>query len=438
MTPTLDKKTKKASDTASRFIKGLANAIEPRNFTIRLWDGTALGPTHGEISHLTIHFHDPFAIRQMFWSPDSLSLGEAYIAGSLDVEGPMQALFPIADSLVQYQSGLLQKIHYAKMLLSIPKPSLSSKQEWKPATLNGDPWSRERVRNATNFHYSFPNGFWRLWLDQEMVYSCAYFRFPDTPLDTAQVDKLDYICRKLRLCRGETLLDMGCGWGGLVLHATKYYGVKALGVTLSPNQAEYACSRLKEEKLEDRSCVRVHDFRDVKEREPFDKIASVGAVEHIPESRLPEYFRLVWNMLKPGGLFFNQGITLNPTRPMRPGKAFLDKYIFPDHHLATIGETLEASEQVGFEVRDVENLREHYVSTLEHWHDRLDANQGVAERITNPMTFRAFKLYLAGTAHEFREGRVHLQQSIFLKPGESGSTSPQTRAAWYSSMAERT
>lgn len=184
MKSTFDKKTKEASNNASGFIKSLAKTIEPRNFTIRLWDGTLLGPTHGETSNLTIQFHDPFAIRQMFWSPSSLSLGEAYIAGSFDVDGPMQALFPIADSIVQHQSGLLQKIHYAKMLLSITKPARSSKQGWKPASLNGDPWSRERVRNTINFHYNLPNEFWRLWLDQEMVYSCAYFRCPEVPLDT--------------------------------------------------------------------------------------------------------------------------------------------------------------------------------------------------------------------------------------------------------------
>jgi cyclopropane-fatty-acyl-phospholipid synthase len=432
MTPTLDKKTKKVSNNASRFIKSLANVIEPRNFTIRLWDGTLLSPAHGEISKLTIQFHDPFAIRKMFWSLSSFSLGEAYIVGSFDVEGSIREIFPIADSLVQHQPGFLQKIHHARMLLSIPKSTISSKQGWKSATLNGDPWSPKRVNKAINFHYDLPAEFWQQWLDKEMVYSCAYFRSPENTLDIAQVDKLDYICRKLRLCRGETLLDMGCGWGGLIVHATKYYGVKALGVTLSPNQAEYVCSRIKKEKLEDRSCVRVCDFRDVKEKEPFDKIASVGAVEHVPESRLQEYFQLVWNLLKPGGLFFNQGITRNPTRPLRPGKAFLDNYIFPDHHLVTIGETLEASEQVGFEVRDVENLREHYVSTLEHWHDRLDANQGAVEQITNPMTFRAFKLYLAGTAHEFCKGRVHLQQSLFFKLSNTICTSPRTRSALYS------
>ena len=271
--------------------------------------------------------------------------------------------------------------------------------------------------------------FWRLWLDSQLVYSCAYFEKPDATLDEAQVAKLDLVCRKLRLQPGERFLDMGCGWGALICHAAKHYGVQAVGVTLSPRQAEQASKRIHELGLGENCRVEVRNFFDVEELGPFDKIASVGAVEHVQS--LDRYFDYAFQLLAPGGWFLNHGITTAPTNPLRAGNSFLDRYVFPDYHLASIGETVEAAERAGFDVRDVENLREHYACTLDHWHERLVHARAEVERVTDEVRYRIFDLYLAGSAYEFRVGRLHLHQTLLFKPKPGESFAPQTRHEWY-------
>ena len=418
-------------EKAEKFLRLLTETLAVSGLEIRLWNGAMWCTGSEGTPNITLTFHDPYAVRQMFLRPSSLSLGEGYITGAFDVEGDMNELFHLADALTYFKQSLYQKSQLVQYLLAIPERHTSDEEGWNPANITGAPESRERVRTAINFHYDLPIEFWRQWLDPSMAYSCAYFRAPESSLEKAQEDKLDYICRKLDLRPGETFLDMGCGWGSLIIHAAKHYGVQALGVTLSPRQVDFAHARIQKLGLPKEARARICDFRDMKDEGPFDKIASVGAIEHVPESQLSDYFSLTYALLKPNGVFFNQGITRNPTRPMRPGKEFLDKYVFPDHHLATIGETLNAAEQAGLEVRDVENLREHYVSTLNHWRYRLESHQYFIEQVTNPQTYRVFKLYLAGTAYEMLKGRVHLYQSLFVKPGSSTSVSPKTRSAWY-------
>ena len=418
-------------EKAEEFLRLLTESLAVSGVGIRLWDGTSWCTGHKGLPKITLVFHDPYAVCQMFLRPSSLSLGEGYISGAFDVEGDMNELFALADSLTYFKPSLYQKSQFVQYLLAIPQQHMSEEEGWDPANFTGTSASRERLRMAINFHYDLPVEFWRQWLDQSMAYSCAYFRSPESSLDTAQEDKLDYICRKLDLRPGERFLDMGSGWGSLIIYAAQHYGVHALGVTLSPKQVDFAHARIQELGLQEKAHVKICDFRDIKDEGPFDKIASVGAIEHVPESQLLDYFALTHALLEPNGVFLNQGITRNPTRPMRPGEGFLDKYVFPDHHLATIGETLNAGEQAGMEVRDVENLREHYVSTLNHWRYRLESHQNFIEQVTNPKTYRVFKLYLAGTAYEMLKGRVHLYQSLFVKPGSSTSVSPKTRGAWY-------
>lgn len=418
-------------EKAERFLRLLTKSLAVSGVEIRLWDGTNWCTGREGKSNITLVFHDPYSVRRMFVDPSSLSLGEGYINGAFDIEGNMNELFALADSLTYLNPGLYQKSQLNQYLLAIPRRHLSAEEGWNSANFTGAPESRDRVRMAINFHYDLPIEFWRQWLDQSLTYSCAYFRSPESSLDTAQEDKLDYICRKLDLRPGETFLDMGCGWGSLIIHAAKHYGVHALGVTLSPKQANFAHVQIQKFGLQQKANVKTCDFRDIKDEGPFDKVASVGAIEHVPESQLLDYFSLAHALLKPNGVFFNQGITRNPTQPMRPGKEFLDTYVFPDHHLATIGETLSAGEQTGMEVRDVENLREHYVSTLNHWHHRLESQRYSIEQLTNSKTFRVFKLYLAGTAYEMFKGRVHLYQSLFVKPGSHSCGPPKTRGAWY-------
>ena len=419
------------SEKAEKFLRLLTESLAISGVEIRLWDGTNWCTGQEGIPKVTLVFHDPYSVRRMFVDPSSLTLGEGYINGDFDVEGNMNELFALADSLTSFNPSLYQKSQFHQYLQTIPQRTLPEEGGWSSANFTGAPESRERVQQAINFHYDLPIEFWRQWLDQSLTYSCAYFRSPGSSLDTAQKDKLDYICRKLDLRPGNTFLDMGCGWGSLIIHAAKHYGVHALGVTLSPHQADFAHAQIQKFGLQKKALVKTCDFRDIKDEGPFDKVASVGAIEHVPDSQLLNYFSLTHTLLKPNGVFFNQGITRNPTQPMRPGKKFLDAYVFPDHHLATIGETLNAGEQAGMDVRDVENLREHYVATLNHWHHRLESQRYSIEQLTNPKTFRVFKLYLAGTAYEMFKGRVHLYQSLFIKPVPYSCGSPVTREAWY-------
>jgi len=431
MTNSATQSDRSVSKKAEKFLRLLTKALAVSGVEIRLWNGTHWCTSGEGIPKVTLIFHDPYSVRQMFIDPDSLTLGEAYINGAFDVEGNMKEVFALADSLTYFNPSLYQKSQVIHYLRAIPQRPLSQKEGWNSATLSDVQESREQVRQAINFHYNLPIEFWRLWLDQSLTYSCAYFRSPESSLDTAQEDKLDYICRKLDLRPGETFLDMGCGWGSLTIHAAKHYGAQALGVTLSSKQADFASAKIHEFGLQNNASVKLCDVRDIKGECLFNKISSVGMLEHVPQSELQEYFSLSHRLLKPNGVFFSQGITRNPTLPMRPGKEFLATYVFPGHYLGTIGEILNAGEQVGMEVRDVENLREHYVATLNHWHHRLESQRSSIELLTNPKTFRVFQLYLAGTAYEMYKGRVHVYQSLFIKPGGNISGSPQTRKPWY-------
>jgi cyclopropane-fatty-acyl-phospholipid synthase len=263
-----------------------------------------------------------------------------------------------------------------------------------------------------------------------MVYSCAYFRQAGDTLDLAQENKLDYICRKLRLRPGERLLDIGCGWGGLILHAAKTFGARALGITLSEPQAELANERIRAEGLEDRCRAEVRDYRDLEQPESFDKLVSVGMFEHVGEKLLPEYFRRAWRLLRPGGAFLNHGIAENFHKPNR-GESFVDKYVFPDGELVPISVTLRAAEDAGWEVRDLESLREHYALTLHSWVQRLEQQAASARQIVGEVTYRIWRLYMAAGAHRFRTGWLNLYQALLVKPDGGESRLPLIREDWY-------
>jgi cyclopropane-fatty-acyl-phospholipid synthase len=226
---------------------------------------------------------------------------------------------------------------------------------------------------------------------------------------------------------------MGCGWGALIVHAAKHYGVEAVGLTVSPEQAEVARQRIRQAGLEDRCRVEVNDFFAWLEPEGFDRVTSVGAAEHVPESRFEEYFKLAFASLRPGGQFLHHAISHTPSASERPGRSFNHRYVFPDHFLATIGQTLSAAETVGFEIRDVESLREHYALTLRHWLQRFEAAEDELKRLADEVSCRVFRLYLAGTAYEFQCGRVNLHQSLLVKPKGGQSGLPLTRHDWYES-----
>jgi cyclopropane-fatty-acyl-phospholipid synthase len=403
----------------------LSSAPLPAGVTLRLWNGFELN-LGGDKPACTLQVNTPAGLRALLFRPDSLKLGQAYIYGDCDVIGNLRDIFPIADQLIGGKRNFSDQLLAAWRLLRESARAGTAKHA---AKLTGDRSSGARTRKAITYHYDLPVDFWRLWLDEQLVYSCAYFEEANATLGNAQVAKLDLICRKLRLRPGDRFLDMGCGWGALICHAAQHYGVNALGVTLSARQAEHTAEQIQKLGLAGRCQVKVRNFFEVEELGPFDKIASVGAVEHVQS--LDQYFDYVFRVLEPGGWFLNHGITTCPTQPLREGASFLDRYVFPDYHLATIGETLRAAERAGFDVRDVENLREHYTRTVEHWHERFMRARAEIERVSDPVRYRIFDLYLAGTAYEFRVGRLHLHQTLLFKPEAGDSLPPQTRHEWY-------
>jgi cyclopropane-fatty-acyl-phospholipid synthase len=365
----------------------------------------------------------------MFLSPSELTLGEAYICDDFDVEGDIEAAFELADYLLGQQRSPGETFELNQGLQELSKSDLP-RTSLHPTRFSGPVHSRDRDRKAVRYHYDLPAEFYAMWLDQHMVYSCAYFATPEDDLDVSQVRKMDYICRKLRLRPGERLLDIGCGWGGLVMHAAAHYGVEAVGITLSVPQAEVARKRLRETGLNDRCRVDVSDFRDIDHGQQYDKIVSVGMFEHVGEALLPNYFRQAWSQLRPGGVFLNHGISYCATYQRR-GPSFTDRYVFPDSELVPISTSLRAAELSGFEVRDVESLREHYALTLHHWVRRLEGHAEEAHRITDDTTYRIWRLYMAGAAHGFRSGRLNVYQTLFAKPLHGRSGLPLTREDWY-------
>lgn len=410
-------------------VQQLLHDYHPRDFAIEFWDGSRLDPEPGQFCRFTWHIHHPGVLRSLLRSDRQVALGEAFIYGDFDVSGDILAVFPIAEYLERAHFGATQKLRVATMLLGLPS-RLHGEQP--RAELHGRTHSRARDQQAVSFHYDLSNDFYSLWLDPEMVYSCAYFKSTSDSLESAQIQKLDHICRKLRLRPGERLLDIGCGWGGLIRHAAKYYGVDAVGITLSRQQLELGQKRINEAGLASRCEVRLLDYRDAHRLEPVDKLVSVGMVEHVGESALPEYFRCAFQLLKPGGAFLNHGIGRAGNRAKPAERTFTDVYVFPDGELIPISTMLTCAEQAGFEVRDVENLREHYFFTLVQWLRNLETKEPRAKALIGELKYRIWRLYLAGSAHYFRSGKLDLYQSLLVKTADGKSGMPLTRKDWYS------
>ncbi len=404
----------------------------PAHVNVRLWDGS-VWPEHRP-AKATLVLRHPGALRAMFLPGNEVALAEAYLYDDFDVEGDLEVLFGVAEAIPARVASWSERLMLARHLLRLPPATQRRPAARGPARLRGRQHSVERDRQAIAYHYDVSNDFYQLFLDKRMVYSCAYFASPEEDLDPAQERKLDYICRKLRLQPGQRLLDVGCGWGGLVIHAAQRYGVDATGITLSAAQVELANARIRENGLADRARVLLQDYRQVDASRPYDALVSVGMFEHVGRALLPTYFSRALSLVRPGGVLLNHGIAKGGRAVASKGKSFSDAYVFPDGELTPIHITLEAAESTGWEVRDVESLREHYVLTLRHWVQRLEERHAEALRYVQEATYRVWRLFMAGSAHGFATQRHNVYQTLLVKPGAGGKSGlPLTRADWYKS-----
>lgn len=369
----------------------------------------------GDAPELTLTVRDASVLSQLS-QPTLGGLAEAYVEGRIDLDGDVATAIQVASRLAESAGASVSQ-----------RPELVA-AEHQPQTDRAD------IRH----HYDVGNGFYRLWLDERMVYSCAYFETGDEDIDTAQRAKLDHICRKLRLAPGERFLDIGCGWGGLVLHAAKHYGVSAVGVTLSEQQALLARERIAAAGLADRVQVELLDYRELPQRfdeASFDKVASIGMFEHVGVRNLPVYFGTAARMLRDRGLMLNHGITSADvdSRPVGSGAGdFVGKYVFPNGELPHVALAVREMSAAGFEVVDVESLRRHYALTLAHWSRRLEQRLAEAAREVSNRTLRVWRVYLAGCSQGFAQGWMNLHQILGSRQVAPGPTElPLTRRWMY-------
>ena len=422
-----------AAQVTLSILQGIINSSPVRDIAVRLWDGTTWQPEPEaeEPARCTLVLQHPGSLRKMLVPPNDLTLGEAYIYNDFDIEGDIEALIPLIEHFLDGYRGRMELLRYGKRLLSLPKADQPHPTDLA-AKVHGLVHSKERDQQAVTYHYNWSNDFYALFLDRRMVYTCAYFKTPDDDLDTAQENKLDYVCRKLRLQPGERLLDLGCGWGGLAIYAAQHYGVKVHSITLSRPQVELAQERIDQAGLTEQCCVEVRDYRDLHESGGYDKIAAIGIVEHIGKAMQPTYFKHAWRLLRPGGVFLNHNIALHSNAP-KIGRNFIQHYVFPDGDAPPLHTTLKAAEINGFEVRDVESLREHYVLTVGHWLRRLGEHAEEVKKIAGEETFRIWRLFLSVAHHDFESGRSNLYQTLLVKPNKGRSGLPLRRDDWYTS-----
>jgi cyclopropane-fatty-acyl-phospholipid synthase len=387
----------------------------PKDFAIRLWDGTTLEPEPGQPARFTLVIHNPESLRALFNARSERALGELYICDSLDIEGQIEAVIPVAEYLMQRDLRLPERVGLGKALRKVTDSAYPRRELY---SLRGSRHSRGRDRQAASYHYDVSNDFYRLWLDQRMVYSPALYASPDDDLETAQERNLDSICRMLQLRDGERLLDIGCGWGALIIHAAKHYGANALGITLSKMQADWAQALIQNAGLEKLCRVLIKDYRELAGSDVFDKIASIGMVEHVGSKMIPEFFTTAYNALRPGGLFLLSGIT-QPLhrRVIAAAESFIQKYVFPDGELLPVNEMILQAERAGFELKFAESVREHYAQTLRDWVTRLEQNAEEARNLVDDVTYRIWRLYMAGSAYKFAAGSLNVHQLLLAKAG---------------------
>lgn len=410
--------------------------------SLKLWDGTTfpLGKTQPDDPRpkLAIVISDPGAVPSLLRRPTLDRIIRLYAHGKIDFEGG--TLIDIGEVLGDKSSRKRLKAISKRKLLKTLLPFITMRGADVSASRSfegdevGSNRKKRNERDNIGFHYDVSNAFYELFLDEAMVYTCAYFSNWSHDLAKAQFDKLDMTCRKLRLKPGEKMLDIGCGWGALICHAAKHYGVHAHGVTLSQDQYDYTLKRIANESLQDLVSIELIDYRHVKDK--FDKISSIGMYEHVGVAAIPEYMSKVRSLLKPGGLFLNHGITRRAKRKAkrfasRPEQRALVRYIFPGGELDDIGNTLQELERAGFEVHDVEGWREHYALTTKMWCERLTARRAEAIEIVGEQTYRIWVAYLAGCSLAFTRGSARIYQTLSGHNAKGPSSVPPSRADLY-------
>jgi cyclopropane-fatty-acyl-phospholipid synthase len=424
-----------------------------RTFDIRLWDGTLSRGMAYPRADFSLDIRRRGALRRMLLPPSELSIVESFISGDIEVDGNLESAMGLGDEIGNRIQSLLVIAWLIPRILALPrdddKAPLSESRYARSLRLL-TPTGRKSTKPEIQFHYDVSNDFYELWLDPNMLYSCAYYRKESDDLSTAQINKLDHICQKLRLRPGERLLDIGCGWGGLVMHAAEHYGVYATGITLSAAQSDYAQQRIAERELGNRCKVQMLDFRDLPASARFDKISSVGVTEHVPENQQPAYFARVFEALEPAGLFLNHcEVSLRAARQTNSlwericrwlwkRDQFIDKYVFPDAKLVPLASVVRSAEAAGFEVRDVESLREHYMMTLRAWLRGLEKRKIDAIKRVGERTYRVWRLYMSAGAYNFRNAGINIVQTLLSKPAPGGRAGiPLTRDDLYDSNHAR-
>ena len=375
---------------------------------LQLWDGNEIdiGPT----PCVTLVIKDPSLVTRLR-QPSLDVLGAAYVEGQIDLLGPVDEVIRIGDVITR--------------ALGEDDFALPAREAHDKAT----------DAEAISYHYDLSNDFYRLWLDKDMVYSCAYFETGSEDLEQAQQAKLRHLCRKLRLKPGERLLDVGCGWGGLARYAAREFGAKVFGITLSREQLELARERVAAQGLQEQITLELMDYRDLPQDGRFDKVVSVGMFEHVGHANLPLYCQRLFGAVRPGGLVMNHGITARHIdgRPVGHGAGeFIDRYVFPHGELPHLVNISSCISDVGLEIVDVESLRLHYARTLDFWSERLEAQLEQAKRMVPERALRIWRLYLAGCAYGFRHNWINLHQILASKPLADGSHElPWSRADLY-------
>jgi len=392
---------------------------------VRAYDGSRSGPADAPA---TLLVRSPAVFRRMVTAPGELGLGRAYVSGELDVEGDLYAaLSALRDRIPDVRTfGARQWAEVLPLagssVLRTPRALPVPPEE---ARLGGIRHSKQRDAAAIAHHYDVSNAFYRIVLGPSMTYSCAVWEREDVALEDAQAAKYELVGRKLGLERGMRLLDVGCGWGGMVLHAASHHGVRAVGVTLSRRQAEWAEKAVAEAGLADRVEIRYQDYRDVADG-PFDAISSIGMFEHVGLSQLRVYFDGLRRLLRPGGRLLNHGIGRPPNagRTRFQRTSFIDRYVFPDGELHEVGSVVSTMQGTGFEVRHLESLREHYALTLRSWVRNLEDGWDEAVTEVGPGRARVWRLYMAASALNFEAGRTQVHQVLGVRSDDGRSGLP--------------